>query len=58
MNRQELLLDLINEGETVFYTDNDGRDHEVSVLSVEGDTAHIDCSGIELAVSLEELDIL
>ena len=58
MNRQELLLDLINDRETVFYTDSDGKDHEVSVLSVGGDTAHIDCGGIELAVGLEELDIL
>ena len=51
----EQAKDAAKNRKTVWYTDNDGADHEASVAFAAGDIAEIEYGGKYLAVGLEEI---
>lgn len=51
----EQAKDAAKSRKTVWYTDNDGKDHEASVVFAAGDIAEIELGGRYLVVGLEEI---
>ena len=51
----EQAKDAAKSRKTVWYTDNDGKDHEASVVFATGDIAEIELGGRYIVVGLEEI---
>ena len=51
----EQAKDAAKNRKTVWYTDNDGKDPEASVIFAAGDIAEIELGGRYLVVGLEEI---
>ena len=51
----EQAKDAAKNRKTVWYTDNDGKDHEASVVFAAGDIAEIEYGGKYMIVGLKEI---